>query len=422
MTDQGRVSQILERRYVVPFLVVASLFFSWALASSLNDVLIRHFQKALSINRGQSGFIQFAFYIGYFCAALPAGWLMRRTSYKVGILCGLALYCVGALAFWPAAILQSFPLFLAGLYIIAFGAAFLETAANPYMAALGDPATGPSRLNLAQSFNGLGAIVGPFIGGLFILSGVEYSPMQIASMAPAAERAYRAAEAQAVVGPYLGLAAFVAILFVLVAVTALPNLDADNRSQRSSLLATFRHKHLSAAVVAQFFYVGAQVAIWSYFIDFAKEMAPELSERTVAFLLSASLGAFLVGRLSGSWLFTRIPAPRLLIVYGVANIGLCALAGMSSGMQAIGALWLTSFFMSIMFPTIFALGVRDLGPDTKTGSSLLIMSIIGGALMPVAMGYVADAFGGLRPALILPSIGFAAVIWFGAIGWRLDRA
>ena len=411
---------LIEPGKRVAFALVATLFFSWALAASLNDVLIRHFQKALDLTRAQSSLVQFAFYIGYFVAALPAGWLMRRLGYKTGILAGLGLYALGAILFWPAAESRTYAAFLGALFVIACGLAFLETAANPYIAVLGDPRTGPARLNLAQSFYGLGAIIGPSIGGLFILSGIERSRDELAAMGTLKLAAYRLGEARTVEWPYAGIATFAVCLALLLAVVRLPTVGGEqaDASAGSGLSAALRHRPLVAGVVAQFFYVGAQVSIWSFFIDFGKEQAPAISERQLAFLLSASLAALMIGRLSGALLMRRMSPARLLAGYAVANVVLCLVAAGVGGVAAIGALWLTSFFMSIMFPTIFALAVRGLGPATKIGSSLLIMSIIGGALFPALTGVLAEAADGLRAGLAVPITGFLVVLWYARWGHR----
>lgn len=399
---------------MIAFVLVTTLFFSWALAAALNDVLIRQFQKALDLTRAQSSLVQLAFYIGYFCAAVPAGLMIRRFGYKRVMLAGLGLYAAGAFLFYPAAEVQRFGLFLAALYIIAFGLAFLETAANPYVAILGAPATASARLNLAQSFYGVGAILGPVIGGLFIFSGVEHSKAELAAMAPAALAAYRASEAATVQAPYLAIGLVVVLLAVLIARTPFPAIErplADRATQRP-FLAVLRHRRLVWAVLALFCYVGAQVGVWSFFIDFAKDQAPGLSEKTVAFLLSASLAMLMIGRFSGAVIQRRFAPARLLTIYAAANIVLCLASALLSGVPAVAALWLTSFFMSIMFPTIFAIGVSGLGEETENGSSFLIMAIIGGALIPPAMGLISDRLGGVHHMMIVPALCFAAVLVF----------
>jgi FHS family L-fucose permease-like MFS transporter len=413
---------LLPARYVVPFILVTTLFFSWALAAQLNDVLIRQFQKAFDLTRGQSGLIQTAFYGGYFLGALPAGLVMRKVGYKNGILVGLALYFVGALLFYPAAELRQFIFFLGALYIIAFGLSFLETAANPFVSVMGPPQTGPARLNLAQSFYGIGAFLGPFLGGLFIFSGVEHSRADVAAMTPAALAAWRVAEAKAVQLPYLGVAAAVALVAVMIALARFPAVDegvaSTGTERRGSLRELLKFRHFRWGVLAQFAYVGAQVAIWSYFIDFTKDLSPGTTEKAAARLLSFGFLALMIGRFSGAFIMQRWPAARLLSLYAIANVVLLIVAMTTSGWTAIGALWLTIFFMSIMFPTIFALGVRNLGSLTKVASSFMIMAIIGGAVFPPLVGTIADAAHSLQFALVIPLLGFGAVLAYGLFGHR----
>ena len=410
---------IIDRRYLIPFAIVTCLFFSWAFAAALNDVLIRQFQKALDLTRTQSSMIQLAFYIGYFCAALPAGLIIRRTGYKATILIGLALYALGAFLFYPAAEAQRFSYFLIALYIIAFGLAFLETAANPYISILGQNATASARLNLAQSFYGLGAILGPIVGGLFIFSGIERTPEQLAALSAVELAAYRATESAAVQGPYLSLGIGISVLALVVALTPFPAIVEHNEISTKPLpprrpaLAVLRHKRLRWAVVAQFFYVGAQVSVWSFFIDFSKALMPNVSEKIVAFLLSASLGMLMIGRFSGALIQARIAPARLLTLYAAANIFLCLMASLMSGSLAVASLWLTSFFMSIMFPTIFAIGIEDLGDETELGSSFLIMSIIGGAVIPPLTGLMSDRIGGIHHAMMIPALCFSVCLAFG---------
>jgi FHS family L-fucose permease-like MFS transporter len=413
---------LLPRQYWMPFILVTALFFSWALAAQLNDVLIRQFQKALDLTRGQSGLIQTAFYGGYFLGALPAGLVMRKLGYKSGILIGLSLYFVGALLFYPAAEMRQFVFFLGALYIIAFGLSFLETAANPFVSVMGPPETGPARLNLAQSFYGIGAFLGPYLGGLFIFSGIEYSRADIAAMTPAALEAWRIAEAKAVQLPYLGVAVGVALIAALIAFARFPAVAEGAApvpaERRGSFLELLKIKHFRWGVFTQFAYVGAQVAIWSYFIDFTKDLSPQTTERSAAHLLSFGFLALMVGRFSGAFIMQRWSASKLLTLYALANVVLLIVAMTTSGWAAIGALWLTIFFMSIMFPTIFALGVRNLGPLTKVASSFMIMAIIGGAVFPPLVGVLADATHSLQLALVIPLLGFGAVLAYGLYGHR----
>ena len=419
---QGRDrAAIVDRRYFLAFALVTTLFFAWAFAASLNDVLIRQFQKALALTRTQASLIQLAFYIGYFCAALPAGLVIRKTGYKRTIIIGLILYAVGALLFYPAAEIQRYAFFLIALYVIAFGLAFLETAANPYVSILGNPSTASARLNLAQSFYGLGAIFGPIIGGMFIFSGVERTSAQLSAMTASQVALYRSAEAAHVKGPYVAVGLVIMLLALVVAFTPFPRLEGEATTAqplsrpRSSVATVLRRPRVRLAVVAQFFYVGAQVTVWSFFIDFCKAMLPTLPERTAAFLLSASLGMLMIGRFSGAFIQARIAPSKLLGLYAGVNVLLCIAAALTSGWTAVSALWITSFFMSIMFPTIFALGVEGLGEDTNLGSSFLIMSIIGGAVIPPLTGLLSERIGGIQHGMLVPAMCFSICLGFAIV-------
>ncbi|NVE94372.1 L-fucose:H+ symporter permease [Altererythrobacter lutimaris] len=408
----------IYKGFTVGFFAVASLFLLWALANSLNDILIRQFQKALDLSRGESGFLQFVFYLGYFFFALPAGFLIERLGYRAGILIGLGLYAIGALAFYPAAEIREFWAFLAALFVIASGLAILETAANPMIARFGPSDKSAQRLNLAQSLNGLGAFVAPVIGGLFIFSGIELETSQIEAMSAAELDDYRASEARMVQAPYLALAAAIGLVAAILAYVRLPIIDhgTENeetlQSSKVSLTAPLKVTHLRRAIVAQFFYVGAQVVIWSYFVDFAIDVGVDISEKTAAFLLSLSIASFMAGRFIGTWLMSWIAPAKLLALFAVmaSILSVCAVA--LDGEIALAALGATSFFMSIMFPTIFALGLEGLGEHTKIGSSYLIMAIIGGALFPPAAGYIADATGNIQLMAAPAVISFIVVALF----------
>lgn len=405
-------------------MLVTTLFFSWALAAQLNDILIRQFQKALELSRGQSGFIQTAFYFGYFFGAIPAGLAMKRFGYKNGILIGLFLYCGGALMFYLAAEIRAFGVFLAALYIIAFGLAFLETAANPYVSVMGDPRTGAARLNIAQSFYGIGAFLGPFLGSIFIFSGVEYTSAEIGALPVAEVEAWRMAEAATVQQPYLWLAGCIAFIAVLIFISTFPKITeagGDSDEDKSARIRDlFQHKHLVLAAVTQFFYVGTQVCIWSFFIDFVKDLSPETPEKAAGKLLSYSFIMLMFGRFSAGFIMQKIAPNKLLLTYTVINIILLTIAILTSGWLAIGSLWLTTLFMSIVWPTVFALGVADLRRLTKLGSSFMIMAIVGGAVFPPIMGYVAD-MANIQIALLIPMIGFFVVCHYAIRGWKADK-
>ncbi|SFO19468.1 L-fucose:H+ symporter permease [Sphingomonas sp. OK281] len=414
---------VAVRHFVTPgyrwgFVLVVSLFFLWALANNFNDILIRQFQKALGLNRGEAGFIQFVFYIGYFVVALPAGLLMRRFGYRAGVLTGLGLYAVGALLFLPASLMTSYALFLVALFLIAAGAACLETTGNAYVGVFGDPASAVRRLNLAQAFNGLGGFFAPIIGGTLIFSGVEHSKAVLAQMSPAALQAYRASEVATVRLPYALLAIAVLLVAAAVGWARLPEGRSEDTAH-GDLRTLIRRPALRGAVIAQFFYVGAQVGVWSFFIDFAKEAAPDLSERNAAFLLSISLLLFMIGRFTGTALMTRVRPTTLLGSYALANVGLCAVAAMAGGRLALGALMLVSFFMSIMFPTIFGLGVEGLGAAKPLGSSCIVMAIVGGAIFPPLMGVASVWTGSVAIIMLLPLACFVVI---AAYARRAHRA
>lgn len=410
----GGSPPLVERRFLVAFAVVTSLFFMWAIANNFNDILIKQFQKALELSRMESGLIQTAFYFGYFTFALPAGWFIARHGYKAGIVAGLGFYALGALLFWPAAGIRVFGFFLVALYIIAAGLAFLETAANPLIAAMGREESAAQRLTLAQSFNGLGGVIAPFLGGALILSGIDHGASDLAAMTPAQIDAYRATEALAVRLPYLALAGVVLTLAAIVALTRFPVIADDHAGDRSGsgLRAALRSPRLRAAILAQFFYVGAQVTVWSYFINFAQDLTG-VGEKTAAQWLGTSLFLFMTGRFAGAGLM-RFASPALLLTaYGLIAAVLCAVSMISSGLIAVIALGLTSLLMSIMFPTIFTLGLSGLGQNKRIASSLIVMSIIGGAIFPPLTGFLAERLHSLPLAMIVPLVCFLVIANFG---------
>jgi FHS family L-fucose permease-like MFS transporter len=402
------------RAGLIPLVLIVALFFLWGVANNLNDVLIPHLKKAFFLTNLQSGLVQSAFYLGYFFLALPAGLLMRRYGYKAAVIVGLLLFGAGALLFWPAAELRRYEFFLAALFVIASGLAFLETSANPLITVLGDPAKAEQRLNLAQAFNPLGAITAVVVGRQFILSGVEPTKAEFAAMTPQQLSAFQAAEAQSTQVPYLIIAAVVLTWALLVAFTRFPaqasrpSADAAEDKADKPILGLFSRPRFLFGVVAQFFYVGAQVGVWSYMIGYAQHQVPGMGEKTAAAYLSWSLVGFMVGRFAGTAMMSRVDPSRLMALFAAANMGLTLVAVLVGGHLGLLALASTSFFMSIMFPTIFASSLKGLGPLTKTGSSFLVMSIIGGAVLPAVMGALSDA-ASLRTAIIVPCACFAVV-------------
>ena len=414
---------VVERRYAVAFGLTATLFFAWGLASQFNDLLLHHFQKALDLTRTQASLTQFAFYIGYFCAPLPAAMVIRRLGYKKTIIIGLAFYAIGAFLFVPAAHMRIYGVFLAALYIIAIGAGFLETSANPYIAIMGAPETASPRLNFAQAFNGVATVLGPIVGAQVIFSGVEYTPAQQAAMGPAAVDAWRAQEAAAVGPPYLVLGILMVVIASAIALTRYPTLRPDVTPQAGrSPFAVLAKPRVLCAVVAQFFYVGAQVGTWSLLVDFAQEAA-QVPERVGAQVyLEATMIAFCVGRFVGAWLQRTINPPRQLMLYGGCNIILCCLAATIGGFPSIWALAATSFFMSIMFPTIFALGLEGLGHETEFASSFIVMAICGAAVIPPLEAWIASMTGALHWSMFLLAACYAVVVGFGWLAPRLRTA
>ena len=395
--------------------LVVSLFFLWGLANNLNDVLIKQFKKAFELSDFQAGLVQSAFYLGYFALAIPAGLCTQRFGYKRTLMIGLALYSSGALLFYPAAVIYSYATFLIALFIIASGLAFLETSANPLVTVLGAPSGAARRLNLAQSFNPLGSITGVMIGQHFILSGVELPTGQLAAMHEGARHAYLASEAAAVAKPYLAVAAVIAAWLLLVAATRFPSAAAAAEKaaiEQGSAWTLARNRNFLFAIAAQFFYVGAQVGIWSYLIRYAQVTMPGTPEKSAANYLTLSLIAFLLGRFLGTALMIRIAPGRLLAASSMMNILLVLFAVVRPGGIGMSTLVLSSFFMSVMFPTIFVLGLRGLGDqDRKLGSSFMVMAIIGGAVLTALMGALSDAFG-IALAMSVPAVCFAVVTGF----------
>ncbi len=409
-----------------PLVLIVALFFLWGVANNLNDVLIPHLKKAFFLTDLRSGLVQSAFYLGYFFLALPAGLLMRRYGYKAAVIVGLVLFGAGALLFWPAAELRRYEVFLTALFVIASGLAFLETSANPLITVLGDPAKAEQRLNLAQAFNPLGSITAVVVGRQFILSGVEPTKAQFAAMTPAQLSAFQAAEAKSTQLPYLIIAAVVLTWVVLVAITKFPPQASrptaeDQHQERvdKPILGLFARPRFLFGVAAQFFYVGAQVGVWSYMIRYAQDQVPGMGEKAAAAYLSWSLVGFMAGRFAGTALMSRVDPSRLMAVFAAVNVGLTLVAVAVGGHVGLLALASTSFFMSIMFPTIFASSIKGLGPLTKTGSSFLVMSIIGGAALTVVMGGISDV-SAIRFAILVPCACFAVVGFFGLTAKRRE--
>ncbi|WP_256011561.1 L-fucose:H+ symporter permease [Desertivirga xinjiangensis] len=408
-----------RNKYLFPLILITVLFFLWGFAHNLNPILIPHLKKACQLNDLESSLIDSAFFIAYFLMALPAGYFMKKYGYKGGIILGLILFATGAFLFYPAASLRDFGFFLFALFVIASGLTFLETAANPYMNELGDPATATQRLNFAQSFNGLAATLAPLIGGNLILSGKTLTEAEKAQMTAGQLDAYLNVEASAVKVPYLVIGIIVLLVAILLWRAKLPEIVEEEDSALEVKGSIFKERNLVFGVVALFFYVGAQVGIASFFIRYSHYVAG-IEEKTAAYLLSAALFGFMIGRFVGTFLMKYIAPHVLLAVYSIISVVLLFVVVLATGQAGIYALVGIQFFMSIMFPTIFSLGIRGLGTKRKQGSSLLIMAIVGGAILPVIMGRVSDANeGNIQLAYIVPVICFVIIFFFALYQTRV---
>ena len=379
------------------FILVTTLFFLWGLSYGLLDVLNKHFQDVLHVNKAQSGLLQAAYFGAYFIVALPAGFFMDRFGYKAGILVGLCLYALGALLFVPAASAGSFALFLFALFVIALGLGCLETAANPFATVLGDPAGAERRLNLSQSFNGLGQFIGPVIGGSLFFSATQSTAADGLS---------------SVKTTYVAIAVLVLLIAFLFSRTRLPDIrEQSSTADQGIEKGLWQHGHFTGGVIAQFFYVAAQVGVGAFFINYTTEHWHTLSNQNASYLLSVGMISFMVGRFFSTWLMGFVRPATLLVAYALINIVLCGVVVAGIDNVSVIALVAIFFFMSIMFPTIFAMGVKNMGKQTKRASSVMIMAIVGGAIMPYLMGAIADRYT-TAISSALPMACFVVVLFY----------
>lgn len=418
-------ARMLPHGLFIPFILVTALFFLWGVPNNLNDVLIRQFMKSFALSRFQAGLVQSAFYMGYFVLATPAALLMRRFGYKSGFIVGLLLFGTGAFLFWPAALLGKYPYFLAALFVIASGLSFLETASNPFVAQLGAAETAAQRLNFAQAFSPLGSISGALIGTVYIFSGIELNSSQIAAMqAEHTYSAYLRSETMRAVAPYMVLGVVVTLWAVLIAFTRFPKMAGESLAEgesHGSFRDLLRYPSFLLAIFAQFAYVGAQIGTWSYFIQYIQDSTHQ-HEKIAGYLLTGTLAAFGVGRFSSSAIMHYVRPDRLMAIYSAINILLVGIGILFPGWIGLWAIFLTSFFMSVMFPTIFALGIDGLGHNTKIGGSLIVMSIVGGAILTPLMGWISQATHRISLAYTVP-LGCYCVVGLFSVLWRkLKRA
>ena len=385
------------KSYLVPFILITSLFLLWGFAHGLLDVLNKHFQGVFTMTKAESGLVQFSTYIAYFLMALPAGAFMKRYGYRKGIIMGLLLFAIGAFGFIPAAFLHSATPFLIALFVIACGLCILETAANPYSTILGPSASAAQRLNLSQSFNGLGWILGPLVGGLLIFGASEGDSMALTK-------------------PYIlvgGIVLFVALLFFF---TKLPEIKPEEEEvtaivEEKPAASLWKRRQFVRSVVAQFCYCAAQTGIFGFFINYVTEMDPGISNlRASRILAFGGMALFMIGRLSGSFTMKWLAPGRLLTWYSLLSAVCMALVVASVGTLSLYALYLSFFFMSIMFPTIFALGLEGMGVYTKKASSYIVMGVAGGAFSPMLMGYIGEE--NMALGFIVPLIAFLYILYF----------
>jgi FHS family L-fucose permease-like MFS transporter len=389
------------------FALVSSLFLLWGFCSGLLDNLNKHFQNSLHLSKFQSGFVQNAFYMGYFLMAFPAGMIARRFGYKGGIIAGLTLAAAGAFWFIPAVGINAYWAFLMGLFILASGLACLETIANPYTTVLGPPESGATRINIAQTCNGIGWISGMFIGAHVILSATKEVNTSNAKLSI----------------PYMGIGIAVAVLLVIFIFAKIPDLRAAEEfkaeAEGKATKSIFKRSHFTLGVVAQFLYVAAQTGIFSFFINYSVANINNLSDQAAGNLQTLAFALFAGGRLVGSAVVGLTKPHKALAIYAIINTVMMALAMAGGGMTGVIGVMASFFFMSIMFPTIFALSIRGLGDHTKLGSSLLVMSIVGGAIMTPLMGLIADK-GGMRIGFVIPLVCFVVIAIYGALWQKLE--
>jgi len=390
------------RSYLVPFILVTSLFLLWGFAHGLLDVLNKHFQLAFTMTKAESGLVQFSTYIAYFLMAIPAGIFMKKYGYKKGIILGLFLFATGAFSFIPAALIHSSTPFLIALFIIACGLCILETAANPYSTVLGPKESAAQRINLSQSFNGLGWILGPLVGGTLIFGTPE-------------------GDSSALTKPYILVGSIVLVIGILFFFTKLPEIKEDDEktpvTENIPDKSIWKHRHFVLAVIAQFAYCAAQTGIFSFFINYVTEQDPSIDpEKASRFLAFGGMTLFMVGRLSGSMLMKWTTPNKLLVLFSLISSVCMLLVILALGRISLYALYTTFFFMSIMFPTIFALGLSNMGTLTKKASSYIVMGVAGGAFSPMLMGLIGE--NNMAVGFIVPFVAFIYILFFAAKGYR----
>ena len=449
--------KLITSGYVFTFVLVTMLFFLWAFPNIFNDILIKQFRKALELSEFQTGFLPLALKTGYFCLAIPAGLFMQRWGYKNGILLGLGLFSLGCFLFYPAAQTREFLAFLGGIFVMASGCAFLEIGANSFVVSLGDKSTSERRLNLAQSFNPIGGITAATLGTVFIFSGNEPDGAAIAAMkANGTYETFLREENMRIFPTYITLGIVVLIVGFIIWRAKFPDVETPSKTksvQKGSFRELLKFPHWWGAIISQFFYLGAQLGTWSYLITYVQDNSP-LGEKQAGAFLVANMVIFMVGRFFSTWLMKYVRPARLMGIYALINIGLVSIAILGSAWAkanfgialhdvtlpipfagdlphipiGIYALITTTLFMSLMYPTNFASGMKGLGPNAKLGASILVMSLIGGALLSMLMGQIwgldfarisgSDTLKAIAPAMIIPMIAYCIIAWYAFVGSR----
>ncbi|HTC74540.1 MAG TPA: L-fucose:H+ symporter permease [Edaphobacter sp.] len=405
------------------FSLVTVLFFLWGMSNNLTDILVQQFKKSFELSTFSAQLVSTANFTGYFCMAIPAALVMRRWGYKTGMVMGLCLFGAGMVLFWPAAVSGQYVPFLVALFAVGCGASVLETAANPFMAQFGPAETSERRLNFAQSFNPPGTIVGVLIGSQFIFSGVEKTAPEIAQMRVAGTyQAYLHTEIMRVVPTYLAFGGVVLLCAFILSRMTFPSMHSEHEGEagdHGSFRQLFQYPHLWFAVFANFCNVGAQISSWSNLILYMKQYTA-VTERHASYYLTGVLVALALGRFVSTPLMKYLSPSKMLGIYGMANVLLMAVTVTQPGIVGAWGVVLSGFFLSIMFPTIFALGLKGLGPNTKLAGSLLVMAIVGGALFPLVLGFIAKNTGSLAKGYIVPLVGFAVVAAYGFLAPRIQ--
>ncbi len=400
-----------KRNYGVPLILITSLFFFWGFIHNLDPILIKHLRSAFQLNHFQASLVDSSVFAAYFLLAIPAGLVIQKYGYKTGILLGLFFFAAGCFLFVPAANAISYPFFLAALFVLSCGLAILETAANPYITILGAPEKAPQRLNFAQSFNGLAASVAPIVGGIFILGDEPKSQEEINGLSKAAKLAYIQAETSLVKGPYIILGVIILLVMLLFLFVKLPEVAAYKEKSTKNFLQVLGVKNVGWGVLAQFFYIGAQIYIFSFLLVFAED-AIDMEGQKAKYYAGVAGFLFMIGRFAGTFLMKYMAPQKLLTIYSIISIILTVYVTAGSGIFTLYALVALTFFMSIMFPTIFALGIEGAGSDTKPASSLLIMSIVGGAIIPPVASKITDLSGNIHYSYAVPVLCFVVVLLF----------